>query len=124
VLAIAPEGVASLRYLPASDEDQAEQLNMAVGGWLEAIGPGRWLAFVNSEGKRLSLERNFHADALARALGWHFQFGDYLVGAVVFASREGVKIGTVPDDVIDLARAAKILITGQFGNYMASREAR
>lgn len=122
MLAVAPEGIASMRYLPASDADQAEQLNMAVGGWLETIGDGRWVAFINSEGKRLELERNLHADALARALNWHFQHGDYLVGSVVFASRQGGRIGDVPDDVMDLARAAQILITGQYGNYMARRQ--
>jgi hypothetical protein len=121
-LVVWPQGFAELRRLPASDITQADILHEAVGGYLESIGPGEWIAFLNTDGKEQGLKPNLHADALARALGWTFRVGDYLVGAAVFASRDGTAIGDCPQRVVDLVRTAGIPV--RISGEAVPREAR
>jgi|HubBroStandDraft_3_1064219.scaffolds.fasta_scaffold00339_23 hypothetical protein len=112
VLIIRPgDAPAELLVLPSRDHEQAAVLNGIVGGHLETIGDGSWLAFVCEDGARLEQPHNLTADALARALGWHFHHGDVLLGPAVFACRKGVEIGDVPQRVIDLASAAGLVLS-------------
>lgn len=112
MLAIHPAGFGSLRRLPAAPADQAPVVHESVGGYFQEIGPGSWIAILNEDGKHDKLPANLYADALARALGWSSQPGDYLVGTIIFASRKGDQYADVPQQAIDLARASGIPITG------------
>jgi hypothetical protein len=104
VLVISTSGAAELVDWPGGEREQLSTINAAVGGYFETIGTGAWVALINEDGKRLHLRPNPHAEALARRLGWAFREGDYLVGPVVFCSRNGLELDDVPAEVVELAR--------------------
>jgi hypothetical protein len=104
-LIVTPEGAATLTPLPQNPAAMLTALNEAVGGYLTAVGTREgWVAYINEDGKGLGLPPNFQADLLARALGFPFRHGDYLVGTAVFLGRNGVNETSVPDTVLTLAR--------------------
>ena len=101
-LIIHTDGRAELRELPT---DQAfDQARAIVGGHVTAMLAADWSAYLNEDGHMIPLPRNLFADAIARAAGFHFRHGDYLVGDVVFLGP--ACDGDVPERVLSLARAA------------------
>lgn len=101
-LIICTDGFAELRELRGHDPfDQAREI---IGGHVTAMLGADWSAYLNEDGHLMALPRNLFADAMARALGFHFRHGDYLVGDVVFLG-PACK-GDVPDRVLHMARVA------------------
>jgi hypothetical protein len=114
VLVIQPDGTATTERLPASgtpaqDREQLAAINDTVGGYFTTIGDGLWLALVNEDGERLALPPNHSGHLLARALGFRFQTGDYLLGPIIFVSRQGEELGDVGPAVLELARQAGVI---------------
>jgi hypothetical protein len=113
VLIIHPSGNATAERLPANPLACATAIHDAIGGHYEAIGggPGGWVAYVAEDERQFpeGLRTNYQADALARALGWHWKPGDYAKGVAVFIGRAGVEEADVPDAVLNLAHAAGLI---------------
>jgi hypothetical protein len=82
-----------------------------IGGYFEPIGTPDWIAYVAEDERQFpdGLAANLHADALARALGWHWDHGDYAKGVAVFMGRHGTDEADVPQRVLDLAHVAGVL---------------
>jgi hypothetical protein len=110
-LVISPDGGGVLTDLPVQPARAAREVGEIVGGNLEAIivANADWLAYINEEGARLALLPNLQADAICRALGYHFQPGDYLIGPAVFLGRQGANETDVPEHVLGMAREAGVL---------------
>jgi hypothetical protein len=110
-LVVHPDESAELTRLPGPTDDLLATLHKIVGGYVRDVGAARntWVAYVNEDGERLQLPRNLVADAIVRALGWHFRPGDFLVGPAVFLGRTGSQETDVPAEVLDLARAAGLI---------------
>lgn len=110
-LIIQPDGTTEAGRLPANPLACSTAIHQAIGGHFEAIGQGGWVAYVAEDEREFpaGLARNCQADALARALGWHWVHGDYAKGVAVFLGRSGPDDADVPDQVLDLARVAGLL---------------
>ena len=114
VLVVQPDGTASTARLPASgnmiqDHEQLAAIHDTVGGHFTTIGSGLWLALVNEDGQQFGLPANPQANLLARALGFKFRPDDFLLGPVIFTSREGDELGDCPPTVMEVARQAGVI---------------
>jgi hypothetical protein len=108
-LIINPDGTAVLTPLPVNPATASAAIRELVGGHFEAIGAGRngWIAYTAEDERRLP--RNLQADAIARALGHHWDHGDCAKGVLVFVGRNGADEADVPENVLSLARQAGII---------------
>lgn len=63
-----------------------EEINQFVGGWVEAVtfGDKEYFAYINEEGKLLSLPENKIATTMWYESGRRILLGDYLAGNAVF----------------------------------------
>lgn len=82
-----------------------EQINKAVGGWIEAINFGKHddhFAYINEEGKLLGLPTNELVTSYWYESGTRVLIGDYIAGdAVVFGEIDEEGNNTdVPDHVV------------------------
>jgi hypothetical protein len=111
-LVIRPEVVeAALVRLPADELKASTMIHDLIGGYYEAIGGPDWIAYTAEDERHFpgGLTVNIQADAIARVLGFNWQHGDYAKGVLVFLGRSGVGNVDVPQRVVDLARAARLL---------------
>ncbi len=114
-LIVRPDDTADLEHLPEGDLQASTRINDLIGGHFEAI-TGRvlpaWIAYVAEDEREFpgGLFPNLQADTMARVLGWSCPPGDYVKGVAVFLGRDGVNETDVPQHVLDLARAAGLLV--------------
>jgi Domain of unknown function (DUF3846) len=97
-LQIDPDGTMRLRRIKT---DVPDDLQAAVGGYIEAVTGRDWHAYLNEDGNSLGLSGNPLASVLLRYLGRPVGM---VVGTVVFLGNLGSQEYDVPPYVVEAAR--------------------
>ena len=97
-LIIQPDGATTAERLPENPLATYAAITEAIGGgaYEAIVGPGGWVAYQSTNGRRV----NMQADAIARAAGWHPEPSEHAKGTAVFLGRSGGDEADVPENVL------------------------